>query len=95
MKTIIIIIAVIVMEACAFTWLLGDENSQLKAENAKLKHQLAYQKDKNEELQWVITKMDLIIAGKTAEEIFSKKDVETPDVIDNSDSEEENVIYID
>ena len=95
MKTIIMIIAVIVVEACAFTWLLGDENDQLKAENAKLKHQLGYLSDKNAELQWFITKMDLIIAGKTAEEIFSKEENTADDKIKEDDNNEENVIYLD
>ena len=73
MKTIAIVIAIIVVEACALSWLLSAENTQLKAENDVLKHQLNYQRDKNAELQWVITKMDLLLAGKTAEEIFQSE----------------------
>ena len=94
MKTIIIIIAVIVMEACALTWLFSAENSQLKAENARLEHQLNYQKDKNAELQWLIAKMDLLIAGKTAEEIFSKEE-NTAEIKEDDNEKEEDVIYLD
>jgi len=94
MKTIIIIIAVIVMEACALTWVFADENSQLKKENDVLKHQLAYQRDKNAELQWLIAKMDLLIAGKTAEEIFSKEE-NTAEIKEDDNEKEEDVIYID
>ena len=96
MKTYIVILLVIVVEACALTWLFSAENSQLKAENDRLKHQLAYQKDKNEELQWFITKLELVMAGKTAEEIFQKDMVqEENDKINDKDDNEENVIYLD
>lgn len=94
MKTIAIVIAIIVVEACALTWLFSAENSQLKKENDVLKHQLAYQRDKNAELSWVIAKMDLLLAGKTAEEIFGK-DTEDDKINDKDDNEEENVIYLD
>ena len=92
MKTIIIIIAVIITEACIYGWILGGENDQLKAENDRLKHQLAYQKDKNAELQWLIAKMDLLLAGKTAEEIFKRDE---PEKQDEAEAEDDNVIYLD
>ena len=95
MKTIIAIITVIILEACALTWLFSAENSQLKAENDRLKHQLNYQRDKNAELQWVITKMDLLLAGKTAEEIFQKSGADDATAEIEKDDEEENVIYLD
>jgi len=97
MKTIVAIIAVIILEACALTWLFSAENSKLKAENSTLKHQLAYQRDKNAELQWVITKMDLLLAGKTAEEIFQSEKADNAQTaeINDKDDNEENVIYID
>ena len=101
MKTIAIVIAIIVLEACGLIWILGEENSQLKAENARLEHQLNYQRDKNAELQWFIAKMDLLHAGKTAEEIFSKEEntaeIKEDDKInvDDNKEEEENVIYLD
>ena len=94
MKTYIVILLVIVVEACALTWLFSAENSQLKAENDRLKHQLAYQKDKNAELQWLVAKMDLLLAGKTAEEIFSKEE-NTAEIKEDDNEKEENVIYLD
>lgn len=92
MKTIAIIITVIILEACALTWLFSAENSQLKAENDRLKHQLNYQKDKNEELQWLIAKMDLLLAGKTAEEIFKKDEIHQDEP---EKQEEDDTIYLD
>ena len=94
MKTIVIVIAVIITEACIYGWLLGAECDKLKAENSVLKHQLNYQRDKNAELQWLVAKMDLLIAGKTAKEIFGK-DTEDDKINDKDDNEEENVIFID
>ena len=94
MKTYIVILLVIVVEACALTWLFSAENSQLKAENARIKHQLNYQRDKNAELQWVITKMDLLLAGKTAEEIFKKDEIHQDEPEEKQD-EDDNVIYLD
>ena len=95
MKIYIVYIVIIIVEALGYGWLLGDENDQLKAENAKLKHQLGYLSDKNAELQWLVAKMDLIIAGKTAEEIFSKEENTADDKIKEDDNNEENVIYLD
>lgn len=94
MKTIAIVIAIIVVEACALSWLLSAENTQLKAENDVLKHQLAYQRDKNAELQWLVAKMDLVMAGKTAEEIFSKEE-NTAEIKEDDNEKEEDVIYLD
>jgi hypothetical protein len=94
MKTIITIITIIVLEACALTWLFSAENDKLKAENSTLKHQLAYQRDKNAELQWFIAKMDLLHAGKTAEEIFSKEE-NTAEIKEDDNEKEEDVIYLD
>ena len=93
MKIIAIIITVIAVEACALIWLLGGENDKLKAENARLEHQLNYQRDKNAELQWVITKMDLLSAGKTAEEIFKKDEIHQDEP--EKQDEDDNVIYLD
>ena len=93
MKTAIVILLVMIMEALVYGYFLGEECEQLKTENSELKQQLAYQKDKNKELEWVVTKMELVMAGKTAEEIFSsKKDVETP--VEETPAEDD-VIYID
>lgn len=94
MKTIAIVIAIIVVEACALSWLLSAENTQLKAENDVLRHQLNYQRDKNAELQWFIAKMDLLHAGKTAEEIFSKEE-NTAEIKEDDNEKEEDVIYLD
>jgi hypothetical protein len=91
MKTIYIVILVIVVEACGLFGLFSAENNKLKAENSTLKHQLNYQKDKNEELQWLIAKMDLLMAGKTAEEIFKSEEVHA----EPEKQEEDDTIYLD
>lgn len=96
MKFIAIIIALVITEACILGYLLGEENEKLKKENAVLKQQLAYQKDKNAELQWYSAKMELLLAGKTAEEIFQSERADNAQTTEiKKDDDEENVIYLD
>ena len=100
MKSTIVILLVIVLEALGYSYLLGEENEKLQAENAVMKQKILDQKSKINELNWIITKMDLVIAGKAIDEIFQKSEKMTPDdatadKIKEDGNNEENVIYID
>ena len=42
----------ILIEACCYGWLLGEENDQLKAENAMLQQKITMTNVENSKLQW-------------------------------------------
>ena len=64
MKSIYILLMVILFEGCAYGWLLGEQNEQLRNENAVLTHEISELNHKlvmtdveNSKLKW-----DLMLA---------------------------------
>ena len=41
MKSIMILLMVILFEVCGYGWMLGEENEQLKEQNAALTHEIS------------------------------------------------------
>ena len=97
MKSTIVILLVIVLEALGYSYLLGEENEKLQAENAVMKQKILDQKSKINELNWYLAKIEMAVAVHAIKDSLDSKDVQDSAVPQNAtaDDDEENVIYLD